>query len=232
MKVVFIPLLRHIRLCSRRYPYLGPVCWILTVQYFVAQVAAAMAAKSVYNWGRDAISMLGVTDCGLFQGSYVCSPLYSIFNLSLIGLGVAMAIGAALMYHEFSKSFGTRLGFSAIVVAGMGCMLVGLFPANTVRSIHDFGTALSLIDGLVGIFALSVSLWEMPRRLRYVMLCGGMIALAGFVWLAVIFFLGLEFKGAAERLSSYAQILWLITFAVYVCVGHVVDRTPWLRHRD
>src|SRR5699024_5684792 len=129
MKISFTALARRGKWLSRWHPYLGPACWILTVQYFVVQIAAAMANKSAYNWGIDPISYLGITECGVFYGEYVCSPLHAVFNLSMIGLGMSMAAGAFLFYHQFKRSRGTLFGFGALGAAAVGAILIGVFPA-------------------------------------------------------------------------------------------------------
>lgn len=224
-----MPSSRTIELLTRCHPYLGTGCWILTIQYFVAQIAATMATQSVYNWGTDPISYLGISECGIFNGDYICSPLHAVFNLSLIGLGVLMAGGAVLFYHQFRQSAGTLIGFGAMTAGGIGCMLVGLFPTNSLHAVHDLGSGLSFVGGLIGVFALSLSLRVLPRALRLMMLCCGGIALAGLVWLALIFFGGAAFKGAAERVSSFPEVLCLVMFGTWMLICHLMGRTPWLR---
>lgn len=213
---------------ARRFPYLGPGCWMLTVQYFVAQIAAAVVTGSDYNWGSDPISYLGITQCGMFSGDYVCSPLYMVFNLSLIGLGVAVAAGAFSLYHQFNKSRGTRFGFSAIALAALGTMLVGIFPASTLYAVHSFAAGLVFISGLIGVFTLSISLRGLPLGLRYAMAGCGSIALTGLVALAIAFFLpGIGFKAVAERMVSYPVVLSLIGVGGYMLIRKLAGRAPW-----
>lgn len=227
-----IPVSGSVELFTRRYPWLAPVCWLLTIQYFVAQIAVALATRSLYNWGTDPISYLGISPCGLFNSEYVCSPLAAVFNLSVIGLGVTMAAGAFLFYHQFRKSPGTLFGFGVIIVAGVGSLLAGVFPTDTVASVHRVGSGLSFVGGLVGVFALSISLRGLPRVLRYVMVTSGAVAVAGLVLLSLIFFLGIGFKGAAERITSYPQILWLVAFGAYIVIRQRATFLPWLKAEE
>lgn len=202
---------------------LAPICWMLTIQYFVAQIVVAVAAKSIYNWGTDPISYLGITECGFYDNVYVCSPLHALFNLSMIGLGVAMGAGVFLFYHQFKKSPGTLLGFSALAVAALGSLLVGVFPANTLMTVHKIGSGLAFIGALVGLLTLGVSLRELPHFLRYLTLVSGVIVLAGLTHLALLFFTGIGFKGVAERTVSYTEVLWLFVFGLYFQIRQITD---------
>jgi hypothetical membrane protein len=98
----------------------------LSIQYFVAQVVAASEWKPPYSWRLNAISDLGATACGQFDGRFVCSPLRGLMNASLILLGLTMITGSALMYQRLRRS---RTGFSLMATAGIGAILVGIFPA-------------------------------------------------------------------------------------------------------
>lgn len=208
--------------------HLGSACWLLTAQFFIAQIAAARAAQPFYSWGADPISYLGVTQCTVLDGVSVCSPLHSVFNLSLIGLGVATAIGAFLLYQQSNRSRGTRIGFGAIVSAAVGTILVGAFPTNTVYAAHCFGAALTLIGGSVGMLTLGIALRGLPGWLRYVMMAGGIISLTGLIFLASNVTLGfvLMLTGAAERMASYPGVVSLIVFGAYILSRRLAGRAP------
>lgn len=228
MKIGFIPSPHIVERLTRLCRHLGPACWILAIQFFVVQVATAMAYKSTYSWGGDPISYLGVTQCAVFGGNYVCSPLHAVFNFSLTALGVVTAAGAFFLYHQCHKSCGTLAGFSVIALASLGTILAGIFPANTLYVIHNLGAGLALTGDLVGMCILAVSLRRLPRLLRYVMMGCSAISLLGLVLLAVVFPLGLGFTGTAERVASYPGVLGLIVFGAYSLARHLVDRQSWM----
>src|SRR4051794_14748904 len=75
---------RYIRVFVDRYALVGPIVWQLSVQYFLVQVVVASAWKSSYSWRLNAISDLGATSCGQFDGRYMCSPLHALMNTSFI----------------------------------------------------------------------------------------------------------------------------------------------------
>ncbi|HSX36909.1 MAG TPA: hypothetical protein VLG13_02205, partial [Patescibacteria group bacterium] len=47
-----------------RFPLIGPLVWVLSVQYFVAQLLVASSWPLAYSWRRNLISDLGNTACG------------------------------------------------------------------------------------------------------------------------------------------------------------------------
>lgn len=223
---------QRLALLAHSWPKLAPICWLVTVQYFVAQIVVAIAAKSIYNWGTDPISYLGITECGVYGGVYVCSPLHALFNWSLIGLGVAMGIGTFLFHEQFHKTLGTSLGFSALAVAAVGSLLVGLFPANTLMAVHKFGSGLAFLGALVGLLALGISLHELPRFLRYLTIVSAVIILTGLLHLSLVFFTGIGFKGVAERTISYTEIVWLFVFGLYFLVWQLRHDRGWLSQHE
>jgi len=95
-----------------RYPLVGPIFWIASLQFFVVQVVVRMAWNTPFSLTQNTISDLGNTACGVYAGRYVCSPLHAWMNISLIVLGITMAIGSILIYHEFRKTPDSAIGFS------------------------------------------------------------------------------------------------------------------------
>ena len=119
---------RQLQSFVNRHPGTVPIVWLLSAQFFLAEVVVAAAWSPGYSWHLDAISDLGATNCGRFDGRFVCSPLHSLMNGSLILLGLTMVIGSVLTYQLMRMS---RVGFSLMALAGIGAILVGLFPEDT-----------------------------------------------------------------------------------------------------
>lgn len=207
-----------IKTFTDRYPPVGPALWMLSLQYFIVQLVVAAAWKTHYSLLTNTISDLGNTACGIYGSRPVCSPLHDTMNASFILLGITMYIGATLIYQGFKKTPGTALGFNFMALAGIGTVLVGLFPENTISALHILGAALPFFIGNVGMVILSLSL-AIPKPLRYYTFVSGTISLIALVLLLTNHYLGLGI-GGMERITAYPQTLWLITFGVYISRNH------------
>ena len=201
---------------ASRYPLAAPILWLSSVQYFLVQALAAGAwSQPRYSWRLNAISDLGARHCGRFDGRYVCSPAHEAMNVSLIVLGLGMALGSVLFLQELGHG---RIGFLLMAVAGLGAMLVGLFPEDTVYWAHITGADLAFLLGNVALIAFGFSR-GFPRWLRWYAAGSGVVALAAlYLFLAHHrFFLGL---GGMERVVAYPQTIYLIVFGAYMSIPH------------
>jgi hypothetical membrane protein len=204
-----------------RYPLFGPVLWMLSVQYFGVQIIAAQA-WTTYNWRLNTISDLGNTACGAYGGRYVCSPAHVLMNISLIVLGITMFLGSLLIYQQFKGSRRALTGFSCMAAAGLGTVLVGLFPENSVSPLHIAGATLSFLVGNLGLVVLSMAL-SIPRSLRIYTFLSGALALVALALFMNHSYLGLG-EGGMERVVAYPQTVWLIVFGIYTYSHHVRKR--------
>jgi hypothetical membrane protein len=190
----------------------GPWLWLSTIQYFVVQVVAALAWREVpYDWRLNAISDLGARSCGVFDDRMVCSPLHTVMNVSLILLGVAMAAGAVLLWGQLRRD---RVAFSMIAVAGIGAIIVGFFPEDSVFWIHIAGADLAFLVGNVALIVFAFTL-NAPRWLTWYSVVSGVVSLIAMVLFLTHnrFFFDL---GGMERMTAYPQTIWLIVFAAYL----------------
>jgi hypothetical membrane protein len=139
-------------------------------------------------------------------------------NGEFLLLGFAMAVGAVLIYYEFSEAnagqrLAAQVGFSCLAIAGVGAVVVGLFPENTVHVVHIAGATLAIGIGTLGILVLGIAL-PLPRLLHWGMVVVPPVALTALVLVAVHVYLGLGI-GTVERVAAYPETLWLILFGVY-----------------
>lgn len=210
---------RRIAIFTDKYPLIGPLVWVLGLQYFVAQVITARAWPRPYSWSTDMISDLGNTACGYYGQRYVCSPQHGLMNASLILLGITMAVGALLIYQEFKESKATLLCFLLMAVAGIGAMMVGLVPENVHVNIHGAAAFMALAVGNFSIVLLSLVLHKANIYLRTFTFVLGAASLSALA----MFFSGRYFglgAGGMERLASYPQTIWLILFGIYMMSNH------------
>ncbi len=133
-----------------------------------------------------------------------------------------MMVGSLLIYEEFKESLSTLVGFSFMAIAGLGTLLVGLFPENSVNSLHLLGATLTFLIGNLALIVLGFSL-DIPKTLRFYTLCSGFISLAALILFSSHHYLGLG-VGGMERLTGYPQTMWLIVFGIYISSNHIRSR--------
>ncbi|MEA2371541.1 MAG: hypothetical protein QOH12_1935 [Solirubrobacteraceae bacterium] len=209
----------------------GPIVWVLSVQYFVVQVVVASAFKTGYAWGANTISDLGNTRCGRYAGRPVCSPLHVLMNASFVVLGITMCAGAILVGRELagggSRERGDpgeagsrvgRLGFGCLGVAGLGTIVVGVFAENTVAGLHQAGASLPFVLGNLGVLLVGASVGRRAPGVRAASVVAGTVGLVGLGLFLSHTYVGLG-KGGMERVTAYPQDVWLIGIGVYLLTG-------------
>jgi hypothetical membrane protein len=132
-----------------------------------------------------------------------------------------------LNYRRFRQS---RIAFSLMGLAGVGVMLVGLFPEDTIYGAHIAGADLAFLLGNIALVIFGLTL-RAPRWFRWFSVAFGVVALVALVLFLTHhrFFLGL---GGMERVVAYPQTIWLIAFGLfmpkYADLGHGPDLEPAL----
>ena len=211
------PLLRRVattsKRCAARYPKLGFALYATSLQYFVVQVVVAYRWSPPYSLSANTISDLGNTVCGRFNDRAICSPLHQLMNLSFVTLGVTMVAGSLLINFCLPARRGTTRGLSAMSIAGIGVLLVGLFPENTVSALHGFGASLPFTVGNVAVVSLGFTL-PLSRPFRYFSIFAGSVSLVALVFYVGNHDWGLG-EGGMERVVAYPQTVWLVVIGIY-----------------
>jgi hypothetical membrane protein len=147
-------------------------------------------------------------------------------NLAFVALGLLMVAGAPLVHQEFRERRLAVLGFAGMAIAGLGTVLVGLFPEDVNHTLHVIGAAGPFLVGNVALIILSCTL-TMSMSVRASTGIVGGIGLVGLLLFAVGVDLGLG-QGGMERVAAYPQTIWLIIFGLYMSTSHYRKR----RRRD
>jgi hypothetical membrane protein len=206
--------LKIIKQFSTKYPLVGPLFWLGSIQYFIIQlIVASHWPLQHYSLGHNTISDLGNTACGVYGMNYICSPLHNLMNVSFIVLGLTMIAGSVLLCQKYAESKLVITGFCLMAVAGLGTILVGLFPENTISWLHIAGAAMPFFYGNLGLVILGLSL-KIPRYIKIYTVISGIVALAGLILLISDHYLGIG-PGGMERIVAYPQTVWLICFGFY-----------------
>ena len=195
----------------------GALLWISSVQYFIVQLIVISAWTVPHSFANNFISDLGNTECGEYAGLAVCSPLWPLMNMSFIVFGVTMALGAILLHKEFIRTRLSRVAFGLMVLSGIGTIMVGLFPENTINSLHVVGAFLGLGVGNLSVLLLGLSLTSLPKGLRLYTIISGIVSLSAFALFVAGIHLGIG-RGGMERLISYPFTVWMVGFGIYILI--------------
>jgi hypothetical membrane protein len=199
---------------SVHFASLGPVLYVTSIQYFVSQLFVALRWRPPYSLSRNTISDLGNTACGTWDGRYVCSPLHSLMNASFVVLGITMTLGSVLICRYLATSRSAAAGFAAMSISGAGVIMVGLFPENSVATLHELGAAIPFVLGNASLIILAAFL-EIPAVLRVYSLLSGVLALLGLAAYTSSHYLGLG-EGGMERVVAYPQTVFLVVIGFYL----------------
>jgi hypothetical membrane protein len=200
----------------------GSLLWISSVQYFIVQIVVARSWSTPFSLSKNPISDLGNTACAPFGGRFVCSPDYRLMNLSFVILGITMIIGALLLIRAYKMQQVGAVGFVCMAVAGLGTVIIGLFPENSqVPWAHTLGASLPFLVGNIGMILVGCSVtWS--RTMRLYSIASGIVCLVALVLYVTKMYAGLG-NGGMERLVVYPQTIWLIVFGCYGWLQHNVS---------
>ncbi|MGO9343241.1 MAG: DUF998 domain-containing protein [Acidimicrobiales bacterium] len=211
-----------------RHRWLGPAIWMASVLYFIDQIFVGWVWHPPYSLVSNTISDLGNTACGRYGDSYVCSPRNLWMNAGFVGLGLVMLTGALLLHQEFAERdkrerLSSSIGFSCLGLGGLGVILVGARPENTVRILHMTGAGFAIGVGNVGILLVGLGV-RLPARLR-----GYSIFFSSFSLLALLLFASHRYfglgAGGMERLAAYPETIWMISFGIYISRDNYLKRS-------
>ncbi len=200
---------------SINHPFVGPLLWIASLQYYVAQILVATAWPQPYSWKNNYISDLGNTVCGTFEGVYTCSPLYVLMNLSFVLFGLTIIFGALLLKVQLAKNKGSHIAYMLMILSGIGTVMVGVFPENSISLLHIAGAFLALVIGNISVVLIGMFSHGVHRSIRAYSVLSGVVCWIAFGLFYTENYLGLG-RGGMERVVSYPFTLWMAVFGAYI----------------
>jgi len=164
-----------------------------------------------YSVSGNFISDLGATcraTCTIYQ------PSASIFNFSVILLGLLIILCSYFIWREFRSSLITALFF----ISGLGAIGVGLFP-ETAGFLHLVVSFMTFFFG--GLRAIAAA--KMVKSpFSYFSILMGLASITALVLFGANNYLGLG-PGGMERMIAYPVILWAMSFGGYLMSPHNTD---------
>lgn len=125
-----------------------------------------------------------------------------------------MVAGAVAFMLAYRANKLAVAGFMGLALAGMGTVLVGFVPENHMSPLHGLGAILAFVVGNLGVLLVGLARTTRSRGFDAYTVAMGFIALAAFALFASKVFLGLGI-GGMERVTSYLQVVWMVSFGVY-----------------
>jgi len=205
---------------------LGAIFWLLTAEFFLAQIIAQTALPG-FSLATQDISLLGVTACGADASAsgYACSPLHLVFNAGIFINGMLVVVGLWLTRTMWPQGRLTTAALWLLALGGDGSMLVGLFPLDQNLGLHMFGAALALGVACLGFLVLARVLWPTHRSLAIYTVATGSITLLAFL----LYVAGVDFglgKGTLERIAAWPHTIWYMTMGVLILLGRLKSTQP------
>ncbi|MES3035804.1 MAG: DUF998 domain-containing protein [Gemmatimonadota bacterium] len=197
----------------------GAIAWLLAIQFFVAQVVVASAWPRPFSLRFDYISDLGNTTCGAYPAGsshFVCSPWHVVMNLSFMLLGVTMVLGAWLTRDAFPVGWVRTLARALFAAAGVGVLVVGIYPENGDNARHVLGAGLNFVAGNIAMIVFGLALAQRPGEQRALTAFSLIAGTVGFV--ATLLFVSGHYLGIGlggmERVAAYPMTVWQIVAGV------------------
>ena len=190
----------------------GIAIFVGAVQFSIGLILAEIYYP-LYDVSTNYVSDLGAT-CPTLQTCVIKQPTSTIFNTSIIILGLLILVGAYFLQRAFRWKPATTM----IALAGIGALGVGLFPETTGIWHSIFSLIVFLFAGLGAL----VTARFQRKPMFYFSIILGLFTLVALVLYMGSAYLGLG-PGGMERMVVYPVLVWSIGFG-----GHLmaIDGTP------
>ena len=193
---------------------LGAWAWVSAIQFYIAQVVVASAWATPFSLKERFISDLGNTVCGPYPISsevIICSPWHAGMNASFIAVGITMAVGAVLTRAAFVAGWRRAVAVGLFVAAGIGVVMVGVYPENENITNHAIGAGINFIGGNTALILFGVAVPSTLSRpwFTWFSITAGIVGLVATTLFAFGHDVGLG-PGGIERFAAYTTTLWQI----------------------
>lgn len=161
--------------------------------FFVGQLVVQSAWTTPFSWADNNISDLGMVACRDWgsPARYVCSPWHPLMNAVFVLNGVLIAVGALGVFRGAVRYL--------LLAAAIGCVLVGLAPADVDENLHVLGAALVFLLGNVAMIVVR----------RWVPVVLGVVGLVATVLHVTGHGLGIGVAGM-ERVALFPLFAWFV----------------------
>jgi hypothetical membrane protein len=197
----------------------GALLFLAGATILMGIITAEALYPGAFSTGGNEISDLGGTRP---PSSVVLQPSATIFNVSMMAVGVAVAISSWFIH----QAFGRRSCTIPVAILGLGALGVGLFPGNT-GDPHAIFSMVTFVSG--GISAITAA--QIVRGpFRHLSAGLGVVALLALASTFLgdaspIASLGI---GGIERWIAYPVVVWLTAFGGYLSGRADIREQGWM----
>lgn len=197
----------------------GGVLLLGSVQFVVAMIVVQLKYPGYSDVGNY------ISDLG---GAH--SPWAVVFNASVIVLGLLTILGAFLLLAAFNRRLTRTLGLGLLGIAGIGAILVGVFPETSTAlggHLHGIAADLAFIASGLSLLVLPGAMlrdtrWEGYRAFTFLLGLVTIVAIGLFstgTW-------GPLGPGGMERLIVAPILLWAIVVGIHLLTLPTYQRVP------
>jgi hypothetical membrane protein len=192
--------------------------WVLgTAQFLVLHFIVQLVWTKPYSWALNNVSDLGNVSCQPWGDNArdVCSPWHAWMNTAFVLEGLCIVAGVVFSSRLWGRSWTAWTARALLILAGVGYVLAGLFPADINENVHVLGALFIAVLGNMGLIMTGQSLATGYRPLR--LLASG-IGLVGCVATGLFFsgtYLGLG-MGGMERLAVLNLQTWTLIAGLFI----------------
>jgi hypothetical membrane protein len=190
----------------------GAFLYVLgAVQFVVGIVVAALYyGPPRYNIQGNSISDLQAVNCGLFQGSQVCSPLHLIANSSVTLLGLLLVLGTLLIRARFPTGRRRTIALGLLVIGGLGAAANGFTPEDVTLAGDTLTALIAFLGANLGLVQVGRLMARDPGWGRFRLYT----EISGVVGLVALILYGANTTGPLGA----GVMEWLIVVPVFVWV--------------
>jgi len=189
----------------------GVAIFVGAVQFSIGLILAEIYYPG-YNVSTNYVSDLGA-NCPSSGPCVINQPTSTIFNVSIVLLGILILVGAYFLLRAFHQKPATIM----VALAGIGAMGVGLFPETTGIWHSLFSLIVFLFAGLT---ALTTARFQ-KKPMFYFSIILGLFTLAALLLYVGGEYLGLG-AGGMERMVVCPVLIWSLGFG-----GHMMATEDW-----